>query len=87
VNTLEKLIGLGVTAGADPTPDQLAARLTWNPEMVPDLPRWNSGGEAASVPTRLVRNLGRAPLRLFLPLLTGPGNGIQASLPYDLEID
>ena len=25
---------------------------TWNPERVPDLPRWNSGGEAASGPTR-----------------------------------
>jgi protease-4 len=62
VNTLEKLIGLGVTAGSDTGPDDL--------------------------PARLVRNLGRgASLRLFLPLLAGPGNGIQASLPYDLEID
>jgi hypothetical protein len=31
-----------------------ARHITWNPERVPDLPRWNSGGEAACVPTRLV---------------------------------
>jgi hypothetical protein len=24
----------------------------WNPRRVPDLPRWNSGGKAAFVPTR-----------------------------------
>jgi DNA-binding SARP family transcriptional activator len=33
--------------------DQMAQLLSWNPERVPDLPRWNSGGQAASVPTRL----------------------------------
>src|SRR5258708_19747769 len=26
---------------------------TWNPQRVPDLPRWNFGGKAACVPTRL----------------------------------
>jgi O-ureido-D-serine cyclo-ligase len=48
-----------VGTGAVPiAPDEraLAERvlsLIWNPERVPDLPRWDSGGEAACVPTRL----------------------------------
>jgi cell division protein FtsB len=33
-------------------PGEVLFDLTWNPDRVPDLPRWNSGGEAAYVPTR-----------------------------------
>ena len=45
-------------AGSDTRTDTLAVeapleiRMIWNPQRVPDLPRWNSGGEAACVPTR-----------------------------------
>ena len=40
----------------------------WNPQSVPDLPRWNYGGEAASVPTRLATTTkGSALLRSLLP--------------------
>src|SRR5881394_3953855 len=40
-----------------------ACALTWNPQGVPDLPRRDSGGEAAFVPTRLTADTrhGRAP--------------------------
>jgi hypothetical protein len=35
--------------------------LIWNPKRVPDLPRWDYGGEAAFVPTRLIWNPKRVP--------------------------
>ncbi|HEY2902267.1 MAG TPA: signal peptide peptidase SppA [Polyangia bacterium] len=40
----------------------------------------------ADFSTRLLRDVGRAPLRLLLPLLAGNGAGIEARLPYDIEI-
>ncbi|HVR64938.1 MAG TPA: signal peptide peptidase SppA, partial [Polyangia bacterium] len=42
------------------------------PAPIPDVP--------------LVRTIGRGPARLLLPLLSGPGAGIEARLPYDLDI-
>jgi protease-4 len=42
-------------------------------------------GPAASV-LSFVPSQGRAALRLLLPVLLGPGTGIEARMPYDLEI-
>ena len=43
--------------------------------------------EAGELAGRLLRQMGPGPLRLLLPLLAGPGNGIEARMPFDLEIN
>ncbi|HET6283613.1 MAG TPA: signal peptide peptidase SppA [Polyangia bacterium] len=43
--------------------------------------------EPGELAGRLLRQLGPGPLRLLLPLLAGPGSGIEARMPFDLDIN
>lgn len=72
VNPLETLMRLGVSAAGEGD---------------------GQGGRPANQETgtvdltgRLLRQMGPGPLRLLLPLLAGAGNGIEARMPFDLEI-